>query len=200
MHEEKLRAVVDADFFIKMTDHDDQNATLFFTLMDDLEFQLIMHKYVAEMELKSFPELKKLIEAGKIIVLDYNDYITDANCEEYEEYFRDAFEQMNKYPFPENEDIFTYHCEDESLGEIRSVYMAKTLQYPYFMSDDGSAKQLADRNSTSKHPITTWNVYEALMQCKERGTRITLKMLNPTISNIFRKRQDKLKKLQEEFA
>lgn len=74
------------------------------------------------------------------------------------------------------------------------------LQYPYFMSDDGLAKQLADRNSTSKHPITTWNVYEALMQCKERGTRITLKMLNPTISNIFRKRQDKLKKLQEEFA
>lgn len=44
------------------------------------------------------------------------------------------------------------------------------------------------------------NIYDALIKCKENGTSITLKQLNPTISNVFRDRQNKLKVLQELYA
>lgn len=200
MEQKKTKAVVDADFFIKLTEYDDKHATLFLKVMDDLNIQPVMHAYVAKKEIKSFPAMESLIQDGKIIVLDYEEYITDDNQQDYQEYFEDAFEQMNRYDFPEGEDIYTYDCEDESLGEIRSIYMAKVLKYPYFMSDDGNAKRLANRNSTSKSKITTWNIFEVLKQCKQRGTSINLKLLNPTISNVFRDRQNQLKELQQMYG
>ena len=200
MQIERQRAVVDADFFIKLTKYDDRNATLFQKIMDELDFQPVMHDYVAHTEIESFPEIDQLIRDRKIIVLKDKDFITDENREDYEEYFVDAFLQMNKYPCPDGEDLYTYSCEDESLGEIRSVFLAKAMRYPLFMSDDGNAKRLAERNSTSKQPLATWNIYETLKRCKDRGTSIRLKLLNPTIANVFRDRQDMLKELQRLYG
>ena len=64
------------------------------------------------------------------------------------------------------------------------------------MSDDGNARLLAKRNSTSRRTITAWSIYDTLKQCKESGTSITLKLLNPTICNVFRERQVQLNELQ----
>ena len=196
MEHERQNAVIDADFFIKLTQYDDKRATLFRQLMEDLNIQPIMHAYVARTEIKSFPAIKELIQEGLIIVYDYSDYIDDQNREDYKDYFEDAFEQMNLYEFPDGEDIYTYDCEDESLGEIRSVYLAKTLKCLYFMSDDGNARRLAKRHSVGKHQIVAWDIYTALTECKQRGTHITLKLLNPTIHNVFRDRQKMLHELQ----
>lgn len=103
----------------------------------------------------------------------------------------------NRFDFPDNEDLYEYACEDEGLGEIRSIYLAKKLGYHYFMSDDGGARRLA--TSFWKSPEVL-NVYDALIKCKANGTSITLKQLNSTISNVFRDRQNKLKVLQELYA
>ena len=46
MQIERQRAVVDADFFIKLTKYDDRNATLFQKIMDELDFQPVMHDYL----------------------------------------------------------------------------------------------------------------------------------------------------------
>ena len=196
METEKTRAVIDADFFIKLAQHD-KKAVVFQNIMDDLNIQPVMHEYVARKEIKTIPEIENLIQDGKIIVLNYTDYITDENREGYEEYFKQAYEIMNHYEFPDEEDIYMYECSDESLGEIRSIFMVKTLGYPYFMSDDGNARRLAEKNSTSKRRIIAWNIYETLKWCKERGTSITWKMLNPIISNIFRNRQEQLNTLKK---
>ena len=51
--------------------------------------------------------------------------------------------------------------------------------------------------STSKHEIKTLSLYEALIQCKENGTEITFKQLNPIITEAFRTRQAKLNSLKE---
>ena len=48
--------------------------------------------------------------------------------------------------------------------------------------------------------IVVLNVYNALVECKKSGTQISLKQLNPTITNVFRERRDKLYELQEIFA
>ena len=126
MGAEKTRAVIDADFFIKLAQYD-KKAVVFQKIMDDLNIQPVMHEYVARKEIKTIPEIQDLIQEGKIIVLNDTDYITDENREDYEEYFKQAYEIMNHYEFPDGEDIYTYECPDESLGEIRSIFMVKIL-------------------------------------------------------------------------
>lgn len=191
-------AVIDADFYIKMTRYACDQGALFLQMMQDLGTQPVMHKYVADVELRYDPYVKQLISEGYIEIRDYEDYlISEKDKRDYANYFVEAYENMNRFDFPTNQDIYTYSCEDESLGEIRSIYMAKKLGYDYFMSDDGGAKRLA--NSFFKS-IVVLNVYNALVECKKRGTQISLKQLNPTITNVFRERRDKLYELQEIFA
>ena len=166
--------------------------------MEDLGVQPVMHKFVADIELKKDANIQDMVKAGCIEIRDYEDYlITDEDRADYEAYFLDAYESMNRFDFPEGEDIYTYFCEDEGLGEIRSIYMAKKLGYEYFMSDDGGAKRLA---KAFIKKLNVLNVFSALMECKKRGTSITLKQLNPTITNVFRERRDMLKVLQETYG
>ncbi len=47
--------------------------------------------------------------------------------ENYKYYFQCAYERMNCFDFPDEEDIYTYHAIDENLGEIRSIYLARQL-------------------------------------------------------------------------
>lgn len=191
-------AVIDADFYIKMTKYACDRGALFLQLLKDLGVQAVMHKYVAETELKTDAYIQEFINSGQIELRDYEDYlVSEQDVAEYKEYFIDAYERMNRYDFPEDEDIYEYACEDEGLGEIRSIYMAKKLGYHYFMSDDGGARRLV--KSLWRCPEVL-NVYEALVQCKENGTSITLKQLNPTISNVFRNRQNMLMNLRELYA
>lgn len=191
-------AVIDADFYIKMTKYACDRGALFLQMLKDLGVQAVMHKYVAKVELKKDEYIKDFIDSGQIELRDYSDYlISEQDRSEYEDYFIEAYERMNRYDFPEDEDIYEYACEDEGLGEIRSLFLAKKMGYHYFMSDDGGARRLA--TSFWKRPEVL-NVYDALLKCKESGTSITLKQLNPTISNVFRDRQNKLKVLQEVYA
>lgn len=194
------KAVIDADFFIKMTAYD-TGGTLFLQLMKDLDLQPIMHQYVAGIELKKVEIAQTLIEEQKIQVVDYDDYMKEPSSkEDYLDYFLRAYERMNLYDFPKNEDIFTYHAVDESLGEIRSIYMAKMMGYPIFMSDDRLARKLATDIFLPKKPIEAKSVFRALMDGKSRGTSITLKQLNPTITNVFRNRRDLLEQLRGAYA
>ena len=191
-------AVIDADFYIKLTQYASDKGALFLQLMKDLGMQPVMHAYIVNVELRRDTLIHKLVELGCIEVRNYDDYlVSEEDRADYEEYFLEAYERMNRFEFPEKEDIYSYSCEDESLGEIRSIYMAKKLEYDYLMSDDGGAKRLA--KAFLKAPIVL-NVYHALLRCKERGTSITLKQLNPTITNVFRERQEQLKMLRERYA
>lgn len=191
-------AVIDADFYIKMTEYACDDGKLFLQLMKDLGVQPVMHDFVANTELKDSPCIADMKTSGAIQIIRYEHYLkTEKDKKDYEEYFLEAYEKMNLFEFPEKEDIYTYSFKDESLGEIRSIYMAKKLGYGYFMTDDGGAKRLA--NSFLRNPIVL-NVYNALLKCKEKGTSITLKQLNPTITNVFRGRQEQLKILQSAYA
>lgn len=39
---------------------------------------------------------------------------------------------VNRFELKEGENIYTYHEEDESLGEIRSLYLARKRNRNYF--------------------------------------------------------------------
>ena len=196
---EKTKAVIDADFYIKLTEYASDNGRLFCQVMADLNVRPVMHRYVAEVELKKSTNLQELIIRGEIDIVDYDAYIDRENDESYREYFKLAYEKMNRYDFPDNEDIYTYHCIDENLGEIRSIYMAMRMNCMYFMSDDSGARNFVKNTFTSRKKLETMSVYAALKQCCDLKTTISLKQLNPVIHQIFRERQDRLKKLQEMY-
>lgn len=196
----KDKAVIDADFFIKMTAYDAQGE-LFLQLMNDLDLQPVMHQYVAETELRKSEIAQKLIGKQKIYVFDYSDYIDVLSSkEDYIDYFLCAYERMNQFDFPKNDDVFTYHAEDESLGEIRSIYMAKMLGCPIFMSDDRLARRLATDIFLPQRPIEAKSVFQALVDAKKKETSITLKELDPTISNVFRNKRKLLDELRDIYA
>lgn len=200
MENTKQMAVIDADFFIKLTEYIPDKGEVFCQMMNDLEIQPIMHKYVADVELKRNNCLKELVNKGIVKIVDYDVYIDRNADENYQDYFRGAYEKMNQFEFPETEDIYTYHEKDENLGEIRSIYLAKQMKCMYFMSDDSRARSFAKNVFSSKNKLQTMSIYDALKQCHMRKTSITLKQLNPILHAVFRNRQEKLKELQIIYA
>ena len=193
----RTTAVIDADFFRNATEYD-RSTTFFLRILDEMEMKPVMHESVAETELSQNQYLDQLLQSGRIAVVRYEDYLRDdTDKEEYKEYFLDAYERINHLEFPADEDIYKYSDQKESLGEIRSLYMAMKKGYHYFMSDDGDSKFLAKNYFSSKHAIEVNSLYDVLVKCKEKGTTLTWKDINPTVSNAMNKRQDKIENLKE---
>lgn len=194
---DQIKAVIDADFFINATEYD-HGTSLFMQIMHDLNMHPVMHRFVADTELKSSLYLPTLINNCQLTVVDYEDYLLDdKDREEYDEYFRDAFERLNRFSFPEEEDIYKYTQTDENLGEIRSLYMAMKKNYCYFMSDDNGSRFFAKNSFSRKHAINIMSLYEALVQCKKQGTCLTWKNINPTVTNAMRPRQNRIAFLRD---
>ncbi|MCM1256745.1 MAG: hypothetical protein NC307_02710 [Roseburia sp.] len=193
--DEKIKVAIDADFFRNITEYE-QGINLFLQVMKDLGMQPFMHEFVANVELKGNKYLKQLRDAGEISIIIYGDYLKKEDRLEYEEYFRQAFETINLFDFPEESDIYEYADRDESLGEIRSLYMASKRGYIYFMSDDADARTLAKRFFSSKRGVAVKTLYDVLIMCKEVGTKLQWKDINPTVANAMQKRQDKVNNLK----
>lgn len=192
----QIKAVIDADFFRKATEYE-RGTDLFLHMLHDLKMYPVMHEFVAVTELSHNQYLGGLLRDGRIEVIHYEDYLlTDEDKEEYQQYFSEAFERINHFEFPENEDIYRYSDLGESLGEIRSLYMAMKKGYRYFMSDDADSRALAKNFFSNKHTIEVETLYDVLVLCKENGTGLTWKDINPTVSNAMNKRQDKIEELK----
>mgnify|MGYP006954105896 CR=1 FL=1 len=66
MGAEKTRAVIDADFFIKLALYD-KKAVVFQKIMDDLNIQPVMHEYVARKKLKLSLKYRILYKRVKLL-------------------------------------------------------------------------------------------------------------------------------------
>lgn len=192
---ELINVVIDADFFRNITEYE-HGTKLFLQVMDDLGMRPVMHEFVANTELKGNMYLQQLLDTNKISIINYEEYLKTEDRAEYEEYFIAAYEKINNLDFPEEGDIFAYADRDESLGEIRSLYMARKMGYIYFMSDDTDAKTLARNFFSSKREVKVKSLFDVFVMCKEQDTSIQWKDINPTVSNAMRKRQDKVNKLK----
>lgn len=191
-----IPAVIDADFFNTATQNE-RGTGLFLRIMHDLNLHPVMHRFVADTELKSNSFLPDLIESDQLTVLDYEDYLLcDQEKQEYEEYFHEAFEKINHFAFPKDKDIYNYASPRENLGELRSLYMAMKKIYPYFMSNDGGSRLLAKTFFSNRHKIDVKSLYDALIQCKDTGTHLTWKDISPTVTIALRSRQDRIKNLK----
>ena len=197
--DEHIKVVIDADFFRNITEYE-RGTGLFLQVMKDLGMQPFMHEFVANDELKGNKYLKQLLDQGEISIIYYKDYLNEENRLEYEEYFRQAYEKINCFDFSEKNDIYQYADQDESLGEIRSLYMASKMGYIYFMSDDADARTLANKFLSSKRKVAVKTLFDVLTMCKEKETKLRWKDINPTVTNAMQKRQDKVNKLKEIYS
>ena len=197
--DEQIKVVIDADFFINITEYE-HGITLFLRVLNDLGMKPIMHEFVANVELKGNVYLQQLLDAGIVSVVSYRDYLEEEDKEEYAEYFAEAYERINHFDFAETGDIYEYADKDESLGEIRSLYMARKMGYIYFMSDDADAKTLARNFFSGKRKVNVKSLFDVFVMCKEKNTSLQWKDINPTVSNAMMKRQDKIDRLRELFA
>ncbi len=196
---ERIKAVIDADFFRKLTEYE-KGIKLFLHVMDDLGMEPVIHEFVADTELKGNVYLQELLTAEKVTIVRYEDYLGEEDQAEYERYFLEAYERINHFDFPEGKNIYQYAEGGESLGEIRSLYMARKRGYIYFMSDDADAKTLAKNFFPSKRTVTVISLFEAFVMCKEKNTELSWKDINPTVTNSMRKKQDKIRRLKELYA
>ena len=173
---EKSKVVLDADFFRHATDIE-PNSKVFETMLNELCMTPVMHKYVAEVELAKNHHLEKLIESGFIEIIGESDYIDEKNIEEYKRYFRGAYKIINRIELGEDEDVLGYgysgETRKESLGEIRSIYLALKKGYKIFMSDDNGSRLVANYANNSKHRIDVWNLSRLLGECHNNGTSLT---------------------------
>ncbi len=141
-----------------------------------------------------------MTQSGEIRIICYSDYLMEEDKKSYDNYFREAYERINYFSFPEGEDIYTYADREESLGEIRSLYMARKMGYLYFMSDDADSKTLAKAFFSRKSGIVVKTLYEVFVLCKERETDLTWKDIKVTAANAMRTKQHQLNQLKELYV
>jgi len=193
----QMKSVIDADFFRNITEYE-RGTGLFLNVLDELHMNPVMHEFVIGTELKDNKYLRYLLDGKMISVVYYRDYLSnDIDRAEYEKYFIAAYERVNRFEFPEGNDIYEYAESGESLGEIRSLYMAKKMGYQYFMSDDADARLLAKTFFSSKRSVEVKSLFDVLVLCKEKNTRLKWTDINPTVCNAMQKRQDRIKQLKE---
>lgn len=197
---ETEKVVVDADFFRRLTDGE-SNTVLFEKILKTLGYEPVMHKYVAKKELKDNLLLDNLIRNNKIEILDERKCISDEDKSDYEEYFRIVYKKLNLFDLTETADVYEYgyneEASGESLGEIRSLYMARYLGYSVFLSDDSDSGIVAEYLRSNRRDIRVYGVVDALLKCKEVGTTICyrdIKNLFYRLEKIKCRRIDELRK------
>ena len=197
---EKSKVVIDADFFRHATDIE-PNSKVFETMLNELNMTPVMHKYVAEIELTKNPHLEKLIMSGFIEIIGESDFIGEKNIKEYNRYFRGAYKKINLKELGEDIDVLKYgysaEARKESLGEIRSIYLAMKKGYKIFMSDDNGSSRVANYANNSKHMIEVWKLSRLLEECHENGTSLIWKDIRNIVAKGIRNEsvRDKIKNL-----
>ena len=123
--------------------------------------------------------MDKLIKSGAIEVIGEKDFINEEGIEEYKRYFKSAYKITNRVDINDDVDVleygYSFEAPKESLGEIRSIYLAMKKGYKIFMSDDNGSKLIAQYTSNSKHTIDIWKLQRLLEECKNVGTSLTWK-------------------------
>ena len=144
------------------------------------------------MELKNNDRLNTLIKNGKIEIVSDNDYI-EKNDANYIDYFNEAYYLLNDRSL-DGEDVMLYGYDvprwEESLGEIRSVYLAYVMNYRIILSNDSDTLLLTKRISSSKHVIESVRLEKLLLNNPKQGGSLTWKDIRITVDRAYNNRQE----------
>ena len=194
--------VIDADFFIKCTEQE-IGTGLFQKIVGKDDYIPVMHSYVAKVELSNNVKLRNLIKQGKIVILGESSYLNEdeADLEDYIEYFHEAYKRINNLDLGEQTDVLTYgydgNASKQSLGEIRSLYMAFKLGILLFLSNDNGSKVVADCYiNSSQNKVIVKNLYTIL---KEQKGYLKKNEVKPLIKSAFKNDEKRREELYSEY-
>lgn len=175
----KPEALVDTCFLQKFS-KEGKNVELLKRVLENLDFQPVIHPYLWEHELSMYSYVKELEKMGLIRIASYEEFLFDEDdVELYTQQFLELYEQLGKYyeiinskkhvePLPENCNIFTYRKARTSIGDVHIILMAVYLQIPVVFTEDGDIEAL---NSLARRKIYSeiyqMDIYNALDAVKQ---------------------------------
>lgn len=141
------KVIVDTDFLNHILKTPNGN-TVLQKIIDFYNYELVMHPWVYEREIKNINSTLETFVKSNVHVLEYSDFLASDDSELiYEFTFKALHEEMNRNtPVDQSYRSFkTYNKSGMNLGEIHSVIMARFTGIPLLLSDDYNAKEIAAR-------------------------------------------------------
>ena len=148
MNNEPIKAIIDTDFFNKITlaPNIADGKDLFIRTMNEFNIQPVVHYYVAEREMTVQNGIaKELLDSGYLEVYHKENIVKSEEDEQlYESYFRKWYNYLNvdKPRLEKDVDVFKLLRANHSLGEIHSTLLAYFTKMNMIMSDDSDAADL----------------------------------------------------------
>ena len=172
----KKEVLVDTVFLEKLSCNG-KNLDTFKKVLSDLNFQPVVHPYIAANELDMHSYFDKLVAEGFVRVANYNEFLCDEEDEVlYESYFVEIHDTLREYleakggkkqlerlVLPDGQTVFTYRKASMSLGDVHMVLMAFFAGMPIILTEDSDIDAL---RSITKRKIAsetyTLNIYSAV--------------------------------------
>lgn len=193
--------VIDADFFIKMTCVD-RTGQLFLDFMNCIKRVPVMDEFVYNTEIRGEAKntAEKLKDLGKIRIYFHQDYLSEAERDDYIDDFCFLYKAMTGQDFDiELLDVFTYFKKDENLGEIRSIIMARKKNIEYFFSDDNGVKRLVKTVFSKNRSISVYNVFDMMKLAKKEGCNIEWDRIEQTARLAFCQNKSKFEYIEKQY-
>ncbi|MCM1182461.1 MAG: hypothetical protein NC337_03700 [Roseburia sp.] len=174
---EKTKVIADTDFMNYMARAKGEADFYFNKLVEDLRMEPVVHEFLYNKEMMGNPLVAKLVRENKLIVMKYEDFLTDLNDSYYSMLFADLYKYCNgrdlKYG---NSDFRTYQEAGANLGEIHSVILALYTGYPVFLSNDNGVKAMVQAKiNTAKFRLTVKNVMDVFEEIAAREKTVFTK-------------------------
>lgn len=151
----KKKVLVDTVFLNKLSQNG-KEIKVFKHLMDELDYQLLLHPYIAYNELDMYPYVSQLVTEGYIGIVGYDEFLPD---EEDKEYYESLFieihdeirehleasggkKQLAKLVIPSQHTVFTYRKAGMSLGDVHMILLAFFSQIPVILTEDSDIELL----------------------------------------------------------
>ena len=198
----KNEAIIDTCFIEKITSGGSKVENIKLVL-EELEYKPVVHPYVAKHEISLHSYSNDLIETGYIRKIEYSEFIPDEDDKlMYEDYFYQVYEdmrqfleakgvpkQIEKLVLPKNQDIYSYHRQGSSLGDVHMILMAAFMRLPIILTEDSDIELLRtiakNRVSLGDFRLDIYNGVELLKKIAANDTpSLTKKDLESILLNM----------------
>lgn len=173
----KERVILDTDFMNYLTRAKGDIDYYFNKIISDLKVEPVVHEFLYNKEMMANPLVRKLVEAKRIVVMKYEDYLDDINDSYYEKLFCDLYKYCNGRELKLGKNNFrTYQESEANLGEIHSVILALYTGYTLFFSNDNGAKKMVKvKVNTDQYKLNVMNIMDVYMKISNMKEKTTTK-------------------------
>lgn len=185
----KKEVIVDTVFLEKLS-CDGKNLETFKKVLSDLDYEPVVHPYIAANELDMHSYFDKLVAERFVRVADYNEFLCDDEDKAlYESYFVDIHntlreyleakggkKQLEKLVLPAGQTVFTYRKASMSLGDVHMILMAFFAGMPIILTEDSDIDMLRSitkrKMGSERYTLNIYSAVDLLIMIAEKAETI----------------------------